>query len=81
MALAALVKTVFYDEPTLQEAYELTADWTYAQLMATLHNAHKDGLDGLTPNGEQLRDYAHRLLGLASAQANADQLRFLQPLL
>jgi hypothetical protein len=49
--------------------------------MATLHNAHKDGLDGLTPNGKPLRDYAQQLLGLASAQATADQLRFLQPLL
>ena len=81
VALAALVKTVFYDPSNLQDAYELTADWTYAERMATLHNAHKDGLDGLTPNGKPLRDYAERLLGIASSKATADQLRFLQPLL
>ena len=81
LALAALVKTVFYNPSALQSAYELTADWTFTKRVATLHNAHKDALDGLSPNGKPLRDYAQRLLDLAQQSATPEQLQFLQPLL
>jgi glutamate--cysteine ligase len=81
LALAALVKTVFYNSSALQSASELTADWTFSQRVATLHNAHKSALDGLAPNGKPLHDYAQRLLDLAQSSATQSQLQFLQPLL
>ncbi len=81
LALAALVKTVFYNPSALQSAYELTADWTYNQRVATLHNAHRSALDGAAPDGKPLHDYAQRLLDIAQSSATQAQLQFLRPLL
>ncbi len=84
LALAALVQGVFYDQTSLQKAWELTADWSHEERLQCWHAAHRDGLAGVLPERHrgrgrtQLKDLAAELIGLARLSP-ADAV-FLEPL-
>ncbi|RMH01353.1 MAG: gamma-glutamylcysteine synthetase [Planctomycetota bacterium] len=78
LALAALVKGVFYSESALAEAEALVADWNPHELVATWKDAHHRGLGTPIGRGLRLRDLAARLLDLAVL--DEEEAPFLAPL-
>jgi glutamate--cysteine ligase len=78
LALAALVKGVFYHDEALAQAEALVADWSFERLTEAWHDSHRYGLNGPRP----LLPLARQLVGLAQLDdAEADYLQPLQELL
>jgi len=73
MALAALVKGVFYEEQSLQQAETLVADWSMMDLQAAWHRSHRLGLAD-----DELFQRCQGLLDLADLPA--DEGAYLAPL-
>lgn len=85
LALAALVQGVFYDDGALQQAERMCADWTIDEVVATWHQAHRDGLSGELP-GRFQRDGRRSLLDLARDLVDLvvlapEEATYLQPLI
>ncbi len=78
LALAAWVEGLFYDAEAQQEAWKLTAAWSYLERLETWDQAHKHALAGSTPEGYRLLDLARELLALARPSAAAAP--YLEPL-
>jgi glutamate--cysteine ligase len=70
LALAALIKGVFYQQDALQQAWELCADWSMVELQQTWLDAHQHGLAAAIPEAQQnpqrrtLLDMARELVDL-----------------
>jgi glutamate--cysteine ligase len=85
MAFAALIQGVYYEEGALQQAWELTADWSHAERVETWMAAHKFGLAAelperhQTPSRRKLLDLARELIDLCVL--SPDDAKYLAPLL
>ncbi|KAA3608056.1 MAG: hypothetical protein DWQ01_13345 [Planctomycetota bacterium] len=82
LALCALTKGLFYDPEALEQAWQLTAGWSYQDRQRTWHAAHRLGLAAPAPGGGRLLDLARELLALVRlSDQEATYLRPLQGLL
>ncbi|MBV9528919.1 glutamate--cysteine ligase [Sphingomonas sp.] len=66
-ALPALWVGLLYDDQSLDAAWDLVKHWTIEQREALRHQVPRQGLDGVTPDGEPMRDFAARVLDIAAA--------------
>lgn len=78
LALAALVKGVFYAPAALRQAWELTAGWSPRERVLAWRDGHHRGLSAPLPDGHRLLDYARWLVDLA--ELDATELPLLAPL-
>jgi len=66
-ALPALWVGLLYDDQALDAAWDLVKYWTIEQREQLRHQVPAQALDGTTPDGEPLRDFAGRVLDIAAA--------------
>jgi glutamate--cysteine ligase len=84
LALAALVQGVYYEPGALQQAWQLTANWSHAERLESWHAAHRYGLAAKlparhqTPSRRTLLDLARELLDLSVLRP--DDAKYLAPL-
>ena len=78
LALAALVKGLFYSEEALRAVEELTEAWHPWELSHLWKDAHHRGLQAPTPDGRQLVDHARDLL--ACTRLPESEVEYLAPL-
>jgi glutamate--cysteine ligase len=65
-ALPALWVGLLYDDQALDEAWELVRHWTIEAREVLRHAVPKLALDAVTPDGETMREFAGRVLAIAS---------------
>jgi glutamate--cysteine ligase len=68
LALAALVRGLFYDPRALAAAWELTAGWSHAERVVAWEAAHRHGLAAPLPGGGRMLDLARALLDLVALE-------------
>jgi glutamate--cysteine ligase len=66
-ALPALWVGLLYDQQALDAAWDLVKHWTVEQREKLRDDVPKLALDAVTPDGESMRDFAGRVLEIASA--------------
>jgi glutamate--cysteine ligase len=65
--LPALWVGLLYDDQALDEAWELVKHWRIEQREKLRHDVPKLALDAVTPDGENMRDFAARVLDASAA--------------
>ena len=65
--LPALWVGLLYDDAALEEAWDLVKHWTIEQRETLRHDVPALALEAVTPDGESMRDFAGRVLDIASA--------------
>ena len=65
--LPALWVGLLYDDAALEEAWDLVKHWTIEQREKLRHDVPALALEAVTPDGESMRDFAGRVLDIASA--------------
>jgi glutamate--cysteine ligase len=65
--LPALWVGLLYDDQALDAAWDLVKGWTIEQREQLRHQVPRQALDGVTPDGEPMRDFAARVLDIAAA--------------
>ena len=66
-ALPALWVGLLYDDQALDAAWDLVKHWTIEQREQLRHQVPRHALDGVTPDGEPMREFAGRVLDIAAA--------------
>ena len=64
--LPALWVGLLYDDQALDAAWDLVKHWTIEQREKLRHDVPKLALDAVTPEGESMRDFAGRVLGISA---------------
>ena len=65
-ALPALWVGLLYDGQALDAAWDLVKHWTIDEREKLRHDVPRLALDAVTPDGETMRDFAHRVLNIAA---------------
>jgi glutamate--cysteine ligase len=65
-ALPALWVGLLYDQQSLDAAWELVKHWTIEEREMLRHDVPRLALDATTPDGEPMRDFAGKVLGIAA---------------